>query len=74
MVPDNVVISGNIDPVETMLMGTAETVARTTRELMDSMSHVPLYLPAFGCDCIMATPEENVLAFIENARPPVNFK
>ncbi len=65
-VPDNVAISGNIDPVETMLMGTPEVVAQATTELLDSMRHVPLFMPSLGCDCIMATPEANVLAFMNS--------
>lgn len=68
VIPGHIVISGNIDPVETLLMGSASEVRKATEHLLQSMQDVEMFMPSFGCDCIMATPEENVLAYIDTVK------
>ncbi len=67
-VPDHIVITGNIDPVEVLLKGSVSTVKRATQQLLESMQDVPMFMPSFGCDCIMASPEENILAYIDTVK------
>lgn len=68
LVPQDIVISGNIDPVETLLMGSVSDVRQATEQLLHSMQDVEMFMPSFGCDCIMATPEENILAYIDTVK------
>ncbi len=68
VVPEHIVITGNVDPVETLLMGNVDSVKEATRQLLESMQAVEMFMPSFGCDCIMATPEENILAYIDTVK------
>jgi uroporphyrinogen decarboxylase len=67
-IPANIVITGNVDPVDILLTGSVSTVKRATQQLLESMQKVPMFMPSFGCDCIMATPEENILAYIDTVK------
>jgi len=62
-VPDDVVLMGNIDPVNVMRSGTPESVASATKALLDSVPNFKNFLPSNGCDLPPDTPVENIVAF-----------
>ena len=61
-VPKEVVVAGNLDPVETMLNGTYELVYQKTEELLTDMSAYSNFMVSFGCDCPINTPIEHIKA------------
>jgi uroporphyrinogen decarboxylase len=65
LVPSNVAIIGNLDPVGALLNGTPEEAAVVTKNLLESMRHVPNYMFSCGCEVALETPPENIKAMIE---------
>lgn len=65
LVPAHIILAGNIDPVEVMANGTPKQVKTATTELLLAMGPYRNFMPSFGCDCIAATPEENMWAFLD---------
>lgn len=66
--PEHMIIAGNIDPISVMAEMDADGVRTATRELLDKMRDLPLYIPATGCDLMPETPLENVDAFFETVK------
>lgn len=64
-VPSEVVLIGNIDPIEIMANGDVDTVRKRTLEMLDSMREFENYLPSFGCDLQRDMPLENLRAFLD---------
>ena len=71
-VPRDVVLIGNVDPVNTMLRGDAGKVRRDTHALMSAMAGYENFIVSTGCDLPAEVPLENVVAFVEAAKegPP----
>ena len=67
-VPEDVVLMGNIDPVNVMRSGTPASVASATQELLDSVPNLKNFLPSNGCDLPPDTPIENITAFNETIK------
>jgi len=65
MVPGDVILMGNIDPVRVMRDGDADEVARRTEELLRSMEDVPNFILSTGCDLPIDTPHRNISTFIK---------
>ncbi len=64
-------ISGNVHPVDYMLMGTPEAVYWKSREIIDQAAHGSGFVLGSGCDLNPNTPEENILAMIQAGRDAV---
>lgn len=67
IVPEDVVLIGNISPVEVMLNMNAENVYKITLEFLESMKDVPNFILSTGCDLPPATPHKNIAAFCKAA-------
>lgn len=67
-VPDDIVMIGNVSPVEVMLQLDAEGVKREVAKLLDSMQGIKNFILCTGCECPPATPLENIKAFMEMGR------
>jgi len=67
-VPSNVVLMGNIDPVDVMLDSTPIEVKKRVSELMGDMKGWRNFILSTGCDLPLDTPIENIAAFMEAAR------
>lgn len=65
LVPKNVLILGNLNPIGTMLSGTPQEVVEETTALLDKMSDVPNWRFCTGCDLPPDTPLENLNALME---------
>ena len=59
---------GNIDPSGVIAMGTAESVARKTRELCRTFADTPRFILNAGCAIPAETPPENIRAMIRASR------
>ncbi|MEI6100556.1 MAG: uroporphyrinogen decarboxylase family protein [Eubacteriales bacterium] len=65
IVPPQIIIAGNIDPVDIMLMGDVSLVKAAAEKLLQDMKPFPNFMPSFGCDCVLGSPEANIKAFID---------
>lgn len=63
--PENVVVMGNIDPVGILKQASAETVYRTTTELLEKTAQYKNFVLSSGCDMPPMVPTENILAFYQ---------
>ncbi len=70
-IPEDVLLIGNLDPVQVFLQGTPESVKADTTALMEKMKPYKNFVLSAGCDLPMETPDENLEAFMEAARVPV---
>lgn len=68
MVPENVLIIGNINPTGIMKDGTVDEVRQATAELLEQMKPFPNFILSTGCDLPTGTPLENLMAFMETGR------
>ena len=68
---EKTVIAGNINPVETMLKGSAVDVKNKAQRCCQMISKGGDYILMPGCDIPASTPLENILAIVETAH---NFK
>jgi MtaA/CmuA family methyltransferase len=68
MVPDDVVLIGNVSPVETLLQGDRERVRRNTLALMEQMRPHENFIVSTGCDLPQETPLENIEEFVKTAK------
>lgn len=63
MIPDDVVIIGNVSPVEVMLNMDAEGVYRETTDMLEHAKGLKYYIASTGCDVPPGTKRENLEAF-----------
>ena len=68
IVPQNIVIMGNIPPVEVLMMKKPDDVRAATLDLLKAMEGVPNFCVSSGCDLPVGTPMENVKAMIETVK------
>lgn len=68
LLPPDVVMIGNLDPVACVVQLSAEQVREATRQLLESMSKYPNFILSTGCDLPPETPLENISAVIETCR------
>ncbi len=69
--PDDVVLIGNINPVQTVMEKTPEEIRQDVLTLRHSMKNHKNFLLSTGCDLPLETPIENVKAFIKAGREPI---
>lgn len=68
VVPDNIALIGNLDPVKVFLQSTPEEVAEATRSLLEKMRGVKNFILSSGCDLPIDTPLENIDAFMREGK------
>ena len=66
-IPEDMLLIGNLDPVQVFLQGTPDSVKTDTAELMEKMKPYKNFVMASGCDLPLETPEENLAAFMDAA-------
>jgi uroporphyrinogen decarboxylase len=67
-VPENIMILGNLAPVEVLMMKTPEEVRQASLEMLKAMEDVPNYGLMSGCDLPIGTPIENIKAMMDAAK------
>ena len=66
---DKVPIIGNVDPINTMMLGTPDEVREEVmRDIADCADTPNGYIVSTGCDIPVDTPKENVMAFMDAVR------
>ena len=65
LMPRDMVIVGNIDPIDIIGRGRVSDVEKRTRELLDMMAAYPNYMVAFGCNAPNDAPDENIRRAID---------
>jgi MtaA/CmuA family methyltransferase len=68
LVPGNVAIIGNLDPVEVVELGSLDMVAGRTVDLVSLMAVKDNFCLSTGCALPPSTPLENVQAFVDTGR------
>ncbi len=63
MIPEDVLVFGNIDPAGTLKMGSPELVRRQTLALLESVRRHRNFILSSGCDIPPGTPPANLDAF-----------
>lgn len=67
-VPSNIVLIGNLDPIELIGRGTPKEIKEAILKLKKDMEAHKNHLFDFGCNCLNDTPVENLQVAIESAR------
>jgi uroporphyrinogen decarboxylase len=67
-VPDDIVLMGNISPVDVMLRGDEKKVKNKVKGLLESMKGVRNFILSTGCECPPETPHSNIRAFMDAGR------
>lgn len=67
-IPKDIVLIGNLDPIDILGRGTIEEIRKATYELKTDMEPYDNYLFALGCNCLNDTPVENLQEAIYTAR------
>ncbi len=68
IIPQEVKIIGNLDPVKVFLQASPQEVNQETLKLLHKMKDVPNFILSSGCDIPNNTPLENIDAFMRVAR------
>ncbi len=71
MIPDNVIVIGNICPTGKILNGKPDDVKNEVKDLLIKMEPYPNFILSTGCDLPQEVPIENIQAFMNAGR---NFK
>lgn len=64
-IPSNIILIGNLDPVDLVGRGSVEEIEKETKLLKSKMAKYKNYLCALGCDCLNDTPVKNLQKVIE---------
>ena len=68
MVPEDVVVIGNISTTSTLYSGTPDEVKEEVYDLLRKMDPYPNFVLSSACDIPQETPVENIHAFMEAGR------
>lgn len=68
LIPSDMVLIGNLDPVDLVGRGTVDEIEREAKLLKKKMKNYKNYLCGLGCDCLNDTPVENLKKVIEVAK------
>ncbi len=68
MIPENVVVIGNVNPTGALLIGTPQDVQLEVTGLLESMRKYPNFILSTACDMPKDTPIDNIKAFMEAGR------
>ena len=67
-IPKDIVLIGNLDPIQLLGRSTPEKIKEETIKLTKSMRKYNNFLCAFGCNCLNDSPVENLQAAIQTGR------
>jgi uroporphyrinogen decarboxylase len=67
-VPEDIMIMGNLSPVEVLMMKTPEEVRAVSLEMLKAMEGVPNFGLMSGCDLPIDTPMENIKAMMDSVK------
>lgn len=67
-IPPNIVLLGNLDPLELLFNSDVDTIRLETIRLLKKMRKYDNYMCAFGCNCMNDTPVEKLQAAISAGR------
>lgn len=67
-IPKDIVLIGNLDPIELVGRSEPDEIREQTRKLCTDMASYPNFLCALGCNCLNDTPDENLRAAIDASR------
>ncbi|MBQ6376451.1 MAG: uroporphyrinogen decarboxylase family protein [Lachnospiraceae bacterium] len=65
LVPENILVMGNVDPAGVLRNGTPESVKAETKRIMEACAKYPNFIISSGCDIPPMSPWENIDAFFE---------
>jgi len=68
MVPENVIVVGNVSPTHVIKDGSVEMVRQVTTDLLEKMRPYPNFLLSTACDVPPEAPVENLKAFMQAGR------
>jgi uroporphyrinogen decarboxylase len=68
VVPRDIMILGNLAPVEVLMMKKPDEVRAATLEMLKNMEDVPNFGVMSGCDLPVGTPMENIKAMIDTVK------
>ena len=68
VIPENIVLLGNLDPIELLQDATPQEIRLETIKLRKKMRPYKNYMGAFGCNCQNETPIENLKAAVDAVR------
>ena len=72
IVPEEIALIGNLDPIKIFLQSTPNQVADATKFLKESMKDTKNFILSSGCDLSLNTPLKNIEAFMKAARGKIN--
>lgn len=67
-IPEDIVLLGNLDPLDLLYNSDVETIKLETTKLLKKMRRYDNYMCAFGCNCMNDTPPEKLQAAITSGR------
>lgn len=65
LMPEDVIVMGNVDPAGEIRLGTPESVRAKTTEILEACSKYPNFVISTGCDVPPMSPLENIAAFFD---------
>lgn len=68
LIPSDIVLIGNLDPVDLVGRGTLQEIEKETKHLKRKMKNYNNFLCGLGCDCLNDTPVVNLKKVIEIAK------
>jgi len=68
IIPKEIALIGNLDPVKIFLQSTPSEVTESTRSLKESMKDTKNFILSSGCDIPISTLLENIEAFMKATR------
>jgi len=72
IIPQEITLMGNLNPVKIFLQSTPQEVARATENLKGIMKNSNNFILSSGCDIPLDAPLENIEAFMKAARGKIN--
>jgi len=72
IIPQEITLMGNLNPVKIFLQSTPQEVARATENLKGIMKNSNNFILSSGCDIPLDAPLENIAAFMKAARGKIN--
>lgn len=64
-IPENIVLFGNIDPLQVMQDLDANGVREKTATLLSTVAQYPNFIMSTGCDCVFETPFDNISTLVD---------
>ena len=68
MIPRDIVLIGNLDPIKLLGRSKPDKIRRETLKLLKKMRRYDNFLCDFGCNCLNTTPVENLQSAIKARR------